>query len=84
MQLSVFYLLPSIFLSGFIFPFLGMPRWAQLIGEALPVTHFLRVVRGSLLKSQTMADMGGELLALGLIVLLFSSVAIMRSRTTLD
>lgn len=84
MQLSVFYLLPSIFLSGFIFPFLGMPRWAQLIGEAIPVTHFLRVVRGSLLKSQTMADMGGELVALSLITLVFASVAVARSRTTLD
>ncbi len=84
MQLSVFYLLPSIFLSGFVFPFLGMPRWAQLIGEAIPVTHFLRVVRGSLLKSQTMADMGRELIALALIVLVFASLAVARSRTTLD
>jgi ABC-2 type transport system permease protein len=84
MQMSIFYILPSIFLSGFIFPFLGMPRWAQAIGEAVPVTHFLRLVRGSLLKDQILADMSGELLALGLIVLIFSGAAIARSRTTLD
>jgi ABC-2 type transport system permease protein len=84
MQMSVFYILPSIFLSGFIFPFLGMPRWAQAIGEAVPVTHFLRLVRGSLLKDQILADMSGELLALALIVLIFAGAAIARSRTTLD
>jgi ABC-2 type transport system permease protein len=51
MQMSFFYMLPSILLSGFMFPFRGMPLWAQAIGQAIPVTHFLRVVRGSLLKS---------------------------------
>ena len=84
MQMSVFYIMPSIFLSGFIFPFLGMPGWAQAIGEAVPVTHFLRVVRGSLLKDQILTDMSGELLALALIVLIFGGAAIARSRTTLD
>jgi ABC-2 type transport system permease protein len=84
MQMSVFYIMPSIFLSGFIFPFLGMPGWARAIGEAVPVTHFLRVVRGSLLKDQILTDMSGELLALALIVLVFGGAAIARSRTTLD
>ena len=84
MQMSLFYLLPSIFLSGFAFPFLGLPRWARLLGEVLPVTHFLRIVRGVLLKEQVLADMGDDLLALGLFVLAVAGAAIMRSRTTLD
>jgi hypothetical protein len=49
-QMSFFYILPSILLSGFMFPFRGMPAWAQALGSVIPVTHFLRVVRGSLLK----------------------------------
>ena len=52
MQMTFFFFLPSILLSGFMFPFRGMPGWAQWIGEAIPVTHFLRVVRGALLKGQ--------------------------------
>jgi ABC-2 type transport system permease protein len=51
MQMSFFYMLPSIMLSGFLFPFRGMPQWAQWIGSIMPVTHMLRVVRGSMLKS---------------------------------
>ena len=50
MQMTFFFFLPSILLSGFMFPFRGMPGWAQAIGEALPLTHFLRIVRGVLLK----------------------------------
>jgi ABC-2 type transport system permease protein len=50
MQMGIFFYLPSILLSGFMFPFYGMPKWAQLIGELLPLTHFLRVIRGVLLK----------------------------------
>ncbi|RKH67048.1 ABC transporter permease [Corallococcus llansteffanensis] len=84
MQMSLFYLLPSIFLSGFAFPFLGLPAWARLLGEVLPVTHFLRIVRGVLLKDQVLADMGDDLLALGLFVLAVAGAAIARSRTTLD
>jgi len=84
MQMSFFYMLPSIFLSGFAFPFYGMPGWARTIGEIIPVTHFLRVVRGALLKDQVMADMTGELLALAAFVLVISTAAIARSRTTLD
>ena len=50
MQMTFFFFLPSMLLSGFMFPFRGMPGWAQVIGEALPLTHFLRLVRGILLK----------------------------------
>jgi ABC-2 type transport system permease protein len=84
MQMSLFYMLPSIFLSGFAFPFPGLPGWAQTIGEVIPVTHFLRIVRGALLKEQVLADMGPNLLALGLFVVAVSGAAMLRSRTTLD
>lgn len=84
MQLSVFYLLPSILLSGFMFPFRGMPEWAQWIGTMMPVTHFLRIVRGALLKGQGFADMGPSLLALAVFVCAVSALALARYRTTLD
>jgi len=84
MQLSVFYFLPSILLSGFMFPFRGMPAWAQWIGEAIPVTHFLRVVRGSLLKSQGVGDQWRELAALTAFVLVVTALAMARYRRTLD
>lgn len=84
MQMSFFYMMPSIFLSGFAFPFYGLPLWAQHIGNILPVTHFLRIVRGALLKQQILSDMGSNLLALGLFVLIISGLALARSRTTLD
>jgi len=84
MQLTVFYLLPSLFLSGFMFPFRGLPHWARVIGEALPITHFLRVVRGSLLKGQVLRDMGPDLLALLLFLLLVAGLTLARSRRTLD
>lgn len=84
MQLSVFYLLPSILLSGFMFPFRGMPEWAQWIGTFLPVTHFLRIVRGALLKGQSFLDMGPSLLALAVFVFAVAALALARYRTTLD
>jgi len=84
MQMSVFYILPSILLSGFMFPFRGMPEWAQAIGTAIPVTHFLRVVRGSLLKGVGLENAGPSLLALTLFVLVVGALAMMRYRTTLD
>lgn len=84
MQMSFFYMMPSIFLSGFAFPFYGLPQWAQHIGNLLPVTHFLRIVRGALLKQQTLPDMGPNLLALALFVLIIAGLALARSRTTLD
>jgi ABC-2 type transport system permease protein len=84
MQLTFFFFLPSILLSGFMFPFSGMPRWAQVIGEALPLTHFLRVVRGIMLKGSTLADLGAELVALGIFVFAFAGLALLRFRRTLD
>ncbi|WP_284734426.1 ABC transporter permease [Sphingosinicella terrae] len=84
MQLSVFYLLPSILLSGFMFPFRGMPEWAQWLGTVIPVTHFLRIVRGALLKGQDLAEMAPSLLALAVFVCVVSALALARYRTTLD
>lgn len=84
MQVSMFYMMPSIFLSGFVFPFAGLPGWAQAIGEVIPITHFLRIVRGSLLKGQVLGDMVPELLALGAFLTVAATVTVMRSRTTLD
>lgn len=84
MQISVFYMLPSIFLSGFMFPFGGLPAWARAIGELIPITHFLRVVRGALLKDQGAADMTPDLLALVLFLVVVSAVTLARYQTTLD
>ena len=84
MQMSLFVMLPSIFLSGFAFPFFGLPNWARALGECIPITHFLRIVRGALLKDQVLADMGPNLAALTAIVLVISGLALARSRTTLD
>ena len=84
MQMSVFYILPSILLSGFMFPFRGMPAWAQALGEVVPVTHFLRVVRGALLKGQGLDDMWRELLALVAFVCVVTALAMARYRRTLD
>lgn len=84
MQMSFFYILPSILLSGFAFPFRGMPAWAQGLGEVLPVTHVLRVVRGSLLKSQGLGDQWRELVALTAFVCVVTALAMARYRRTLD
>src|SRR4029450_6363289 len=64
MQASVFLLLPSILLSGFMFPFRGMPIWAQWIGEVLPATHFMRIVRGLMLKEAGFGSISAEMVAL--------------------
>ena len=82
--IAQFYFMPSFLLSGFFFPFAGMPDWAQVIGSLVPVTHFLRIVRGSLLKGQGMADAWPSLVALMLFVLGVSVLAMLRYRTTLD
>lgn len=84
MQMSVFYMLPSILLSGFAFPFSGMPAWARAIGEAIPVTHFLRLVRGAMLKGQSLGDQWRELLALFAFVCVVTALAMARYRRTLD
>jgi ABC-2 type transport system permease protein len=84
MQASFFMMLPSILLSGFMFPFRGMPVWAQWIGEALPATHFMRVVRGVMLKGAGFEDISAELAALLAMLLIVSLVAISRYKVTLD
>lgn len=84
MQLSFFTILPSILLSGFMFPFAGMPGWAQVLGQGVPATHFLLIVRKVMLKGGELADVTGELMALGLILLVISAIAMLRYRQTLD
>jgi ABC-2 type transport system permease protein len=84
MQMSVFYIFPSILLSGFMFPFRGMPAWAQVLGEIIPVTHFLRVIRGALLKGQSLGDVWRELAALLAFVCVVTALAMARYRRTLD
>jgi ABC-2 type transport system permease protein len=84
MQLAFFYFLPSILLSGFMFPFRGMPTWAQWIGEALPLTHFLRLIRAVMLKGAGLSDVAQPLLVLTGFALVFSALALSRFRQTLD
>jgi ABC-2 type transport system permease protein len=84
MQMGFFYFLPSILLSGFLFPFRGMPTWAQWIGSVVPVTHMLRIVRGSMLKGVGIADALPSLGALALFVLIVAILAVRQYRTTLD
>jgi ABC-2 type transport system permease protein len=84
MQISMFYMMPSLFLSGFMFPFAGLPGWARVLGELIPITHFLRIIRGSLLKGQVLADMGTDLFALAIFLIAVAVLTIARSRTTLD
>ncbi|HEU4730109.1 MAG TPA: ABC transporter permease, partial [Kofleriaceae bacterium] len=68
MQMSFFFLLPNILLSGFMFPFSGMPRFAQILSSGLPLTHFLRIIRGVVLKGATAADLAPEVIALAIIL----------------
>src|SRR3712207_6543726 len=84
MQMSFFFFLPSMLLSGFMFPFRGMPVWAQYVGEILPLTHYLRLVRGVMLKGATLADLHAEVLALGAFTLAAMGIAVARFRQTLD
>ena len=84
MQMSFFYMMPSILLSGFMFPFRGMPEWAQVIGSIIPVTHVLRVARGSLLKGSGVMDSWPSLAALAAFLLAVGTLAMIRYRTTLD
>ena len=84
MQMSFFFFLPSIMLSGFMFPFRGMPEWAQWIGEILPLTHFLRIVRGILLKGNGLADVASQLWKIVLFTVVALFIGIKRYRQTLD
>jgi ABC-2 type transport system permease protein len=84
MQVSFFLLLPTILLSGFMFPFAAMPAWAQTIGTAIPATHFLRLVRKVMLKGAGLADVYADMGAICLIMLVIVLVALRRYRQTLD
>ena len=84
MQMTMFFLMPAILLSGFAFPFEGMPLWAQYIGEVLPATHFLRIVRGIMLKGNTMTEIWPDLWPLFLFTLVSGGLALARFRRTLD
>ena len=84
MQMTFFVFLPSILLSGFMFPFRGMPHWAQVIGEVFPLTHFLRIVRGILLKGNGLADVAGEIWAIAIFAVIMMTIGIKRYRQTLD
>ncbi|MCH7628494.1 MAG: ABC transporter permease [Proteobacteria bacterium] len=82
MQMSFFYMLPSILLSGFAFPYRGMPQWAQIGAEVLPTTHFVRLVRGIMLKGWTLADAAGEMGVLALMLAVLGTVAVRRYQDT--
>ena len=84
MQLTFFFFLPSILLSGFMFPYRGMPGWAQTLGEIFPLTHFLRIVRAVMLKGSGLTAVVGEIGWLLAFVLLFAGFALVRFRRTLD
>ncbi|HCL61032.1 MAG TPA: hypothetical protein DIC31_00905 [Rhizobiales bacterium] len=84
MQMTFFVFLPSILLSGFMFPFRGMPHWAQAIGEVLPLTHFIRIVRGIMLKGNGFADMQVDAAALLIFMVVAMGLALLRFRKTLD
>jgi ABC-2 type transport system permease protein len=84
MQLSMMFFLPSILLSGFMFPFAGMPVWAQYLGEGLPLTHYIRIVRAIMLKGATIANVQYDAIVLIALMLLAMTIAVTRFRRTLD
>ena len=84
MQMTFFFFLPSMLLSGFMFPFRGMPEWAQWLGEVLPLTHFLRVVRGILLKGNGTAEILPDLWPIAAFLLVAAVIALKRYRETID
>jgi ABC-2 type transport system permease protein len=84
MQMTFFFFLPSLLLSGFMFPFRGMPGWAQTLGEVFPLTHFLRIVRGILLKGNGPAEVAPHMWPIALFMLAVVVVALVRYRRTLD
>jgi ABC-2 type transport system permease protein len=83
-QMSFMFFLPNILLSGFMFPFAGMPRWAQWVGEALPLTHYLRIVRAIMLKGAALIDLRYDTVALFVLMLVAMAIAVTRFRRTLD
>jgi ABC-2 type transport system permease protein len=83
-QMAMMYFLPNMLLSGFLFPFAGMPIWAQYVGECLPLTHYLRIVRAIMLKGATLADLRYDTMALAGLMLVAMLIAVTRFRRTLD
>ena len=84
MQMSIMFFLPNILLSGFMFPFAGMPVWAQWIGEGLPLTHYLRIVRSIMLKGSSIGDLHYDAAAMFVLMLVAMTIAVTRFRRTLD
>ena len=84
MQLTFFFFLPSMLLTGFMFPFRGMPGWAQAIGEILPLTHFLRIVRGIMLKGNGALEIAGQLWPIAVFMVVAGAVALLRYKQTVD
>jgi ABC-2 type transport system permease protein len=84
MQMSFFFFLPSLLLSGFMFPFRGMPGWAQVFGELFPLTHFLRIVRGILIKGNGLPEIAPELWPIALFTAAALAIGVKRYRQTLD
>ena len=84
MQMTLMFFLPNILLSGFMFPFAGMPGWAQWVGEALPLTHYLRIVRSIMLKGSSVGDLRYDAMALFVLMLIAMTIAVTRFRRTLD
>lgn len=83
-QMSLFYFLPSMLLSGFMFPFFGMPHWAQWVGSVLPLTHFLRIVRGILIKGNGLVEIAPELVPIAAFTAVVLAIGVVRYRQTLD
>jgi ABC-2 type transport system permease protein len=84
MQMTFFFFLPSMMLSGFMFPFRGMPDWAQALGQIFPLTHFLRIVRGVMLKGSDWVAMWPNIWPILVFIAVATTVAMMRYRSTLD
>lgn len=84
LQMTFFLLMPQILLSGFLFPFLGMPRWAQIIGEGLPATHFMRLMRGIMLKGADGSDLINSFWPLGVLIVVVGVLAMIKYKQTLD
>ena len=82
--MAMMYFLPNMLLSGFLFPFAGMPKWAQYVGETLPLTHYVRIVRAIMLKGATLADLHVDALALVALMGVAMTIAVTRFRRTLD
>jgi ABC-2 type transport system permease protein len=84
MQMAMMYFLPNMLLSGFLFAFAGMPKWAQWVGEALPLTHFVGIVRAIMLKGAPLSILHFDVAALVVLMLIAMTIAVLRFRRTLD